>query len=77
MAPAACSLNEAELREQLARYRAVVAGADLLQRSRQRLVIRVGDAASDLVVEETDAALVASRGGSRRRARGHRAAAAG
>lgn len=52
MAPAACSLDEAELRGQLARYRVVGAGADLLERSRQRLVIRVGDPVSDLVVEE-------------------------
>jgi hypothetical protein len=52
MAPAACSLDDAELPGQLARYRAVGAGADLLQRSRQRLVIRVGDPVSDLGVEE-------------------------
>ncbi len=52
MAAGACSLDDEEMRAQLARYRAVGAGAELLQRSRQRLVIRVGDAASDLVVEE-------------------------
>jgi hypothetical protein len=51
MAPAACSLHGAELRAQLARYRAVGAGADLVERSRQRLVIRVGDPISDLVVK--------------------------
>ncbi len=52
MAPAICSLDDAELRAQLARYRAIGAGADLLQRSRQRLVIRVADPVPDLVVEE-------------------------
>jgi hypothetical protein len=52
MAPAACSLDETELRAQLARYRAIGAAADLVQRSRQRLVMRVGDRVSDPVVEE-------------------------
>jgi hypothetical protein len=51
MAPATCSLDGAELRAQLARYRAVGAGADLLQRSGQQLVIRVADPVPDLVVE--------------------------
>ncbi len=52
MAPAACSLDQAELRAQLARYRAIGSAADLLQWSRHRLVIRVGDRVSDPVVEE-------------------------
>lgn len=52
MAPAACALDEAELRAQLARYRAVGADAELLDRSRRRLVIRVDEPVSDLVVEE-------------------------
>ena len=56
MAPASCSLDEAELGAQLARYRAVGAGADLLEQSSQRLVIRVGEPISDVVVEELVAA---------------------
>jgi hypothetical protein len=52
MVPAACSLDEAELRVQLARYRAVGASAELLQRSSQRLAIRVADDTPDAVVEE-------------------------
>jgi hypothetical protein len=52
MAPATCSLDEAELRAQLARYRAVGAGADVLRRSTRQLVIRVGDPVSPLLVEK-------------------------
>lgn len=52
MIPAACSLDEQELRAQLARYRAVGARADVLEMGRQRLVIRVGNPVSDLMVEE-------------------------
>jgi hypothetical protein len=52
MAPPTCSLDEAGLRAQLARYRSVGAGADLLERSRRRLVIRVGELVSDLLVEQ-------------------------
>jgi hypothetical protein len=52
MAPAACALDEAEFRAQLARYRAVGADAELLERGRRRLVIRVDEPVSDLAVEE-------------------------
>jgi len=52
MLPAGCSLEEADLRAQLARYRGVGTGADILERSTQRLVIRMGDAVSDGAVEE-------------------------
>jgi hypothetical protein len=52
MVPAPCTLDEAELRRQLARYRGVGAGAGLLQRSRQRLEIRVSDAIPGATVEE-------------------------
>ena len=52
MAPAACSLDEEELRAQLARYRAVGARAEVLERRKQRLVIRVSHPVSDLTVEE-------------------------
>jgi len=36
-----CSLNEAELGEQLARYRAAGQGAEVIERERRRRVIRV------------------------------------
>jgi hypothetical protein len=52
MVPATCSLGEPEMRAQLARYRVVGAGADVLRRSRRLLLIRVGDPISDLAVEE-------------------------
>jgi hypothetical protein len=52
MAPADCSLDEPDLRAQLARYRGVGKGAAILEQSRQRLVIRVGAATSDVVVDE-------------------------
>ena len=52
MAPAACALDDAELRAQLARYRAVGADAELVERTRRRLVIRVDEPVSDLAVEE-------------------------
>jgi hypothetical protein len=52
MVPGACSLDEPDLRAQLARYRGVGKGAAILEQSRQRLVIRVGAAASDVVVDE-------------------------
>jgi hypothetical protein len=52
MAPAACALDDAELCAQLARYRAVGADAELVERTRRRLVIRVDESVSDLAVEE-------------------------
>jgi len=52
MVPVDCSLDEAGLRAQLARYRGVGKGAAILEQHRQRLVIRVGPATSDVVVNE-------------------------
>lgn len=52
MFPAACSLDEADLRAQLARYRGVGEEAVILEHSRRRLVIGVGAATSDHVVDE-------------------------
>ncbi|MGZ4180763.1 MAG: hypothetical protein ACXVUL_08795 [Solirubrobacteraceae bacterium] len=41
MVAASCSLNEAELAEQLARYRAAGQSAEVIERERRRRVIRV------------------------------------
>ncbi len=41
IAAASCSLNEAELAEQLARYRAAGQSAEVIERERRRRVIRV------------------------------------
>lgn len=52
MVPRECSLDEPDLRVQLARYRRVGEGAAVLESSRQLLVIRVAADTSDFVVEE-------------------------
>ena len=52
MVPSSCSLDEPGLTAHLARYRAVGEGATVIGRGRRRLVIQLGDAASDAVVEE-------------------------
>jgi hypothetical protein len=52
MVPPACSLDETNLRAQLARYRDVGTGSEILEQTRQRLVIRLGSDISDIVVEE-------------------------
>jgi hypothetical protein len=52
MAPAACSLDPASLRAQLARYRRAGAGAITVQRTPRRLAIRLaGDAADEDIAE--------------------------
>ncbi len=52
MAPLACSLNEAELRSQLERYRIAGSDATVVERSPRRLVIGIGDQVPDGVVDE-------------------------
>jgi hypothetical protein len=52
IAPFSCSLDEPGLTAQLARYRAVGEGATMIERGQRRLVIQLGDAASDAAVEE-------------------------
>jgi hypothetical protein len=52
MAPS-CALDEAGLRAQLARYRAVGHDGRLLERTSRRLVIEVAGAIDATVVEET------------------------
>jgi hypothetical protein len=52
MVPVVCPLDETDLRAQLARYRVVGEGAAILEHSRQRLVLRVRPAISDVVVNE-------------------------
>jgi hypothetical protein len=51
MAPGTCSLDEADLGTQLARYRSAGRGADIVEQSPARLVVRVG-AISHVAVEE-------------------------
>jgi hypothetical protein len=51
MVPASCSLSQPELREQLARYRAVGQGTEVIERTLRRLAVRVGEVASDDLVE--------------------------
>jgi hypothetical protein len=51
MAPGACSLEADDFRAQLARYRRAGQGADIVEQSPARLVVRVG-AISDVSVEE-------------------------
>lgn len=51
MAVAACSLNDLELREQLARYRIAGEGAELIQRDERRRVIRVAATVPDSLIE--------------------------
>lgn len=52
MVPPACSLDESGLGQQLARYRGVGNGAEVLERSPNRLVIRVGGVIPAVMVEE-------------------------
>lgn len=52
IAPGACSLDEADLRSQVARYRVVGTQAALLERTPRLLLIRVDDSISDCAVEE-------------------------
>ena len=51
MAVAACSLNEAELREQLARYGAAGEGAEVIDSSGRRRVIRVAASVPESLIE--------------------------
>lgn len=52
MVPASCFLDDVELHEQSARYRAAGQGALTLERGPRMLVIRVNDQVPDEVVEE-------------------------
>ena len=52
MAPPSCSLNEAELRSQLERYRIAGRDATIVERSPRRLVVRIADAVPDSSVHE-------------------------
>jgi hypothetical protein len=52
MAPPSCSLNEAELRSQLERYRIAGRDATIVERSPRRLVVRIADAVPDGSVHE-------------------------
>jgi hypothetical protein len=52
MAPSACSLDEARLREQLERYRTVGRAASVKSRTERCVVLEVGDEAPDGVIEE-------------------------
>lgn len=52
MAPPSCSLNEAELRSQLERYRIAGRDATIVERSRRRLVVRIAAAVPDGSVHE-------------------------
>jgi hypothetical protein len=52
MAPATCSLDEDGLRTQLERYRAAGDGAQVIEQGRRRLLIRIDDHTSAVVIEE-------------------------
>jgi hypothetical protein len=52
MAPSSCSLDEAELQEQLGRYRSAGRGADVLERSPQRIVLALAEDVPDTLVDE-------------------------
>jgi hypothetical protein len=52
MAPAACSLDQATLRAQLARYRSAGAGAIALERTPRRLAIRVAGGTAEKEIAE-------------------------
>jgi hypothetical protein len=51
MAVAACSLNDAELREQLARYRDAGKDAEVVERGERRLVLRVATTVPESLIE--------------------------
>jgi hypothetical protein len=52
MAPASCSLDEADLRVQLDRYREVGRGALWLESSPRRQVVQVADDVPDSLIDE-------------------------
>jgi hypothetical protein len=52
MVSPSCSLDEAGLRSQLARYRAAAQDASVLTRAERRLVVRVSEQVPDAVIEE-------------------------
>jgi hypothetical protein len=52
MLPASCSLDEAGLSAQLARYRAVGEGARIIDRDRRRVVLRLSELVPDDLIQE-------------------------
>jgi hypothetical protein len=52
MAPASCDLDEVALAQQLGRYRAVGRDSALVARDAQRIVVDVGPAVPDALVDE-------------------------
>lgn len=51
MAVPACSLDDVELREQLARYRAAAEGGEVIERDARRRVLRVAAAVPEPLIE--------------------------
>ena len=51
MAVAACSLNDVELAQQLARYREAGDGAEVIERDERRRVIRVATAVPESLID--------------------------